>query len=142
MLHIVDQTVSRRFGADERSSPVHTLASEHTDPLVPQLLVRAEHERDLTSTSTNIASGDIGVFADVAAELGHEGVAKAANLAVGLSLGVKVGATLAATHGEAGECILECLFEAEELEDGEIDGRVKAETAFVRTEGGVVLHRR
>ena len=94
------------------STPTHS-------PLVAEFLVLAEHEGDLARASADVTGGNVGVLANVALELGHEGDAEAADLAVGLALGVEVGAALAAAHGEAGEGILEGLLEAEELEDGE-----------------------
>ncbi len=53
---------------------------------------------------------------------------------------VEVGAALAATEGHPGECILEDLLEAEELDDPEVDRRVEAEAALVRAERAVELH--
>lgn len=48
---------------------------------------------------------------------------------------------LAAAHVQPSERILEGLLEAEELEDGEVDGRVKAEAALVRADGRVELEK-
>lgn len=73
-------------------------------------------------------------------KLPHERNAELANLVVRLALGVEVGATLATTHVETGKSILEDLLEAKEFEDGEVDGRVEAETALVGTESRVELH--
>lgn len=78
----------------------------------------------------------------MAEELAHEGVAETPDLAVGLALGVKVGSTFSSSHAETGQCVLEGLLEAEELEDGQVDGGVEAETALVGTESGVVLKAR
>ncbi len=39
----------------------------------------------------------------------------------------------------SGQSILEDLLEAQEFQDGQIDGRVQAETALVWSEGGVEL---
>jgi len=64
---------------------------------------------------------NIRIFPDVTEELGHEGKAEAADLAIGLSLGVKVGATLSTSHVQARQGILECLLEAEEFQDREVD---------------------
>jgi hypothetical protein len=75
----------------------------------------------------------------VLAELGHEGDTEAANLVVRLALGVEVRATLATAHVKAGQGILEDLLEAEELQDGQVNGRVETETTLVGAEGGVEL---
>jgi hypothetical protein len=72
-------------------------------------------------------------------ELPHEGNAELADLVVGLALGVKVAATLTSTHVQASEGILEDLLETQELENGQIDCGVEAETALVRTKSGVEL---
>lgn len=40
----------------------------------------------------------------------------------------------------ARQSVLENLFEAKELEDGQIHGRVKSQSAFVRSQGRVELH--
>lgn len=44
------------------------------------------------------------------------------------------------SHAETSQSILEGLLEAEELEDGKVDGGVKTETALVGAEGRVILH--
>jgi hypothetical protein len=75
----------------------------------------------------------------VLAELPHEGDAELADLVVRLALGVKVAATLGSAHVQAGKGILEDLLETQELEDGQVDCRVQAETALVWTEGRVEL---
>ena len=79
------------------------------------------------------------MLAEVAVELGHEGLAEAHHLAFGAALGVEVRAALAAADRQAGERVLEDLLEAEELHDAEVDGGVEAQTALVGTERGVEL---
>lgn len=127
VLDVVDETVAGGFGADEGTTPAATLTGEDTLPLVADLLVLAEHETDLATGDTDVTGGNVSVGTDVLGQLGHEGDAEAADLAVGLALGVEVGTTLTATHGEAGQGILEDLLETEELEDGQVDWRSLAE---------------
>ena len=62
-------------------------------------LVLAEQEADLAGADTDVARGDVGVLADVAVELGHEGLTEAHDLAVVAALGVEVGAALAPPMG-------------------------------------------
>jgi hypothetical protein len=62
------------------------------------------------------------------------------DLVVRLALGVEVASTLSSTHRQTGQGVLEDLLEAEELEDGQVDGGVESETALVRAESRVVLH--
>jgi len=75
----------------------------------------------------------------MAEELAHERETETPDLAVRLALGVKVRSTLSSTHAETGEGVFEGLFEAEELENGQVHRGVETQTAFVGTEGRVVL---
>ena len=136
----VDQAVAGGLGAGERAAKGEALAREDTGPLVLEALVLAEHVGHLTAANAQVAGGDVGVGADVAEELGHEGLAERHDLAVGLALGVEVGAALAAAHGERGERVLEDLLEAQELEHANGDGGVEAQAALVGADGGVELH--
>ena len=68
---------------------------------------------------------------DVAVQLAHERLAEAHDFLVDSALGIEVRSTLAAAQRKGGEGVLEDLFEGEELEDAEVDGRVEAETALV-----------
>src|SRR5690606_19051491 len=98
-----------------------------------------EQVADLAAAHADVTGGDVGVLADVAVELGHEGLAEAHDLGVGLAARVEVRAALAAADRHAGQRVLEDLLEAEELHDAQVHGRVEAQAALVRTEGGVEL---
>lgn len=139
MLNIVNESEASSLRPDVASSPVVTLASEDTNPFVPEFLVRSEEEGNLACTGSNVAGRDVGVLSDVARELLHEGLAETADLRVRLALRVKVRATLSTSHIQAGERILESLFETEEFEDGEIYGWVETKAALVGTKCRVVL---
>ena len=76
----------------------------------------------------------------MAAQLSHEGLAEAHDLSVGLALRVEVGTALAAAHRQRGQGVLENLLEAKELDDGQVDRRVEAQTALVGADRGVELH--
>lgn len=54
--------------------------------------------------------------------------------------GGRRGAGRTAAHGEGGEAVLEDLLEAQELDDGEGDGRVEAQASLVGPDGLVELH--
>lgn len=156
---IVDEAETSGLGTDERATPVETLAGKDTSELVALTAVGTEHVTDLAATNTDITSGNIGIGTNVSGELAHEGNAEAANLVVTLALGVEVGTTLATTHHHCCELVSECspyrrqsclsltasegiledLLEAEELEDGKVDGGVKSETTLVWAEGRVEL---
>lgn len=98
VVDVVDESEAGGLGADERSSPASTLSGDDTLPLVAVGLVGTEHVTNLTSTNTDITSGDISELANVAGKLAHEGVAEATDLVVALALGVKVGTTLSSSH--------------------------------------------
>jgi len=140
VVDVVDQTVTRGLWPDEGTTPCKTLTSEDTLPFVPVLLVCTEHVTNLTATNTDITSRDISVSTDMPAQFAHKGVAELADLVVRLALGVEVGTTLTTAHVKAGKSILKDLLEAEELEDGEVDGRMEAETALVGAQCAVELH--
>lgn len=140
VLDVVDETVAGGLGSDQAAAPGEALSGQDALPLVADLAVGAKHPADLAAGHTNVAGGHVGLGANVLAQLAHEGVAEAANLAVALALGVKVGATLAAAHAQAGQGVLEDLLKAEELEDGQVDRGVEAQAALVGAQGRVELH--
>lgn len=132
--------MGKRTRSDQRSTPGKTLAGQDTLPLVANGAVAAKEPANLSAGDTNITSGDIGLSANVLAELAHESNAEASDLVVRLALGVEVGTTLATTHAHcrlnasasltrisvgvqsgmrliltASQSILEGLLEAEEL---------------------------
>ena len=76
----------------------------------------------------------------MAVQLGDEGLAEAHDLSVALAAGVEVGAALGAADGQAGHGVLKHLLEAQELDDGQVDGGVEADAALVGAQGAVVLH--
>lgn len=159
MFDVVNNTISSGLGANKAATPVTALASEDSHKFIAQPLVRAEHEADFTSASSNVTrfrtrlsmrslrertrplTRHISVLSDVTGEFRHERDAEASYLVVRLPLWIEIGAALPAAHAETGESILEGLLEAEELEDGEVDGGVKTKAAFVRAECGVILKR-
>src|SRR5690606_33682479 len=89
---------------------------------------------------TDVARGNVGVLAEVAVQLRHEALAEAHDLAVGTTVRVEVRSALGAADALAGQCVLEDLLEAEELDDAQVHARVKTKSALVRAEGRVVLN--
>ncbi len=112
---------------------------ENAGELVPQPLVLAEQEADLTPADADVAGGDVGVRPDVPEELGHEALAEAHDFHVALALRIEIGTALAAAHRERREAVLEHLLEGEELQDAEVHGRVETKTALVRSDRAVHL---
>ena len=86
-----------------------------------QFLVHAVHVAYLAAAHAYIAGGYVGIGADVAPQLGDEGLAEAHDFHVGFTLGVEVRPAFSATHGQCGEGVFEGLLEGEELEDRRID---------------------
>ena len=78
--------------------------------------------------------------ADVAVEFAHKGLAEAHHFAVGFAFGVEVRTAFAAAHRQRGERVFEDLFEGQEFEHAQIDGRMEAQAAFVGADGGTHLH--
>src|SRR5690606_34400510 len=79
------------------------------------------------------------VLADVAIQLGHQALAETHYLAFGPALGIKIAAALATANRQAGQGIFEDLLESEELDDPEVNRRVKSHPALVGTKGAVEL---
>ena len=76
----------------------------------------------------------------MSAKLCHKALAETHNLSVALALGVKVRTALAAAHRQCCKAVLEDLLKAEELDDTEIYGGVKSDTALVRSDCRVELN--
>ena len=86
------------------------------------------------------AGRHVHIRADVPVKLVHEALTEAHHFIVRLALRVEVCATLAAAHGQAGQGVLEGLFEGQELQHALGDRGVEADTALIRTDRIVVLH--
>lgn len=61
-------------------------------------------------------------------------------IGIGLAVGIEAGPALPATQRQAGQRILEGLFEGEKFEDAFGYARVEAQPAFVGTDRVIVLH--
>ena len=135
----VHAAVAGGFGTNQRAAPVQALAGQHAGEFIAHALVLAEQEADLASAHADVAGGNVGVRADVAAEFGHEALAEAHDFVVALALGIEVGAALAAAHGQRGQRVLEDLLEGQELQDAEVDRGMEAQAALVGADGAVHL---
>ena len=119
---------------------MEALAGEDAGEVVAQPLVLAEEEADLPAAHADVPGGHVAVGADVAVELGHEGLAEPHHLPVAAALGVEVGAALGPAQGQAGEAVLEDLLKAQELDDGRVHRRVEPQPALIGADGGAELH--
>jgi hypothetical protein len=73
-------------------------------------------------------------------QLVHERLAEPHHFVVALALRIEVRASLAAPQGQRGQRVLEDLLEGEELQQAQVDGRMKTKPALVGTDGAVHLH--
>ena len=117
LVHEVAETVAGSLGTGQRAAPFKSLAGKNAGVFVAETLVLAIEEADFTAAHTDIAGRNVGISADMLAELGHEALAESHDFTIALALGVKIGTALAAADGESGKAVLENLFEAEELDD-------------------------
>ena len=135
----VAQSVAGGLSPCQRSAVRKALAGKNAGVLVSQSLVLTEQVADLSGTYAYVACRNVGVGTDVPEEFSHEALAEAHDLSVGLALGIEVGAALAAADGQTGEAVLEDLLESQELDDGDVYGRVKPESSLIGTDGRIEL---
>ena len=136
----VHSAVARGFLAHEGATPCQPLTGEHARlVLVHQAAVLAKQEADFAPTHADVTRGDVAVFADVAPQFSHEGLAEAHDFGVGLALRVEVGPAFAAADGQTGERVFEDLFKAKEFDDAQVHARVESQTALVGAKCGVEL---
>src|SRR5690606_6407592 len=142
--HLLDEIhrdVSGGFAAHQRPAPARALAREHAGFIaVGHALVLAEQEADLARAHADVASRHVLIFADVMAQRGHEALAEPHDLVLGASLRIEVRTTLGTADGQPRQRVLEHLLEAEELDDAQVNRRVKAQPALVGSEHTVESH--
>ena len=76
----------------------------------------------------------------MAPQFEHKRLAETHDFSIALATGWEVRTAFAATHRKGSQRILECLLEAEEFQNGEVDGSMETDTAFVRTDCIVELY--
>src|SRR5690606_20428439 len=129
------------FRARARAAIDQALAGQNAGLVaVSEALVLAEQIADLAPADADIAGRNVGIFAQMPMQLGHERLAEAHDLAVGAIARVEIGPALAAADRHAGQRIFEGLFEAEKLDDPDIHGGMKAQPALIGAERGIELH--
>ena len=135
----VKETVTGSLCSCERAAVGKALAGQNAFVKVRDSLVLAVEITDLAGAYADIAGRDVLVSADVFVELCHEGLAETHDLVVGLALGIKIGAALAAADRKACQAVLEDLLEAQELDDTDINRRMKTKASLVRADRAVEL---
>ena len=137
----VNGTETGGLGTYQGTAPGQALAGQDAGLVLGgQAAELAEEEADFAAADADIAGRNVAVLADVAVQLGHEGLAEAHNFLLGLALRVKVGATLAATDGQAGQGVFKDLLKAQELNNAQVYRGVETQATLVRSERGVELH--
>ena len=140
LVHEVQCAVSRSLGPQYRAAPFHALACEHALELVRQFLILSVQIAYLTGSYADVASRHILVRTDMAIQLCHKCLTELHHLVVALATDREVRSALAATHRQRGECVLESLFEAEELQNAQVYRRVESQSTLIRADGAVELH--
>src|SRR5690606_31592489 len=110
LAHEEDGAEAGGLGAGARAAIDEALAGEHARLVaVGDPLVLAEQIADLAPAHADIARRHVGIFAEMAVHLGHEGLAEAHDLRVGAAARVEVRAALAAADRHAGQRVLKGL---------------------------------
>ena len=141
--HLIDKVEcakTRCLGAYERAAKFESFACQHARIFACQFFVHAVEIANFACAHANVASRHIGIGANLPPEFEHKGLAKTHHFGIGFTFRVEIGAAFAAAHGQCGERIFESLFEAEKLQNREIDRWVKTQTAFVWADGVVELN--
>ena len=127
--HVVDKVECAEacsLRTEDTTSPLQALTRKGGSvELRGELLVHAKEITYLASTYTYITGRHVHIGANDLVELHHKCLAETHNLCIALTTGSKVGTSLATAHGQRGQCILECLFEAQEFQDGQVDRGVE-----------------
>ena len=102
--------------------------------------ILAVHIADFTAAAAQVASGAVDVLTNVAIQLGDEGLAETHDLGIALAARIEVRAALGAADGQTSHGVLKDLLKAQELDDGEVHGRIEADASLIGAEGRVVLN--
>ena len=82
MADVVNETISSSFRTDQTATPVQSLASQHPLECITVFLVCTEEITDFTASNADITSWDIGIRANMTAQLPHEGNAELADFVI------------------------------------------------------------
>ena len=139
LLHEVRIAIAGCFRTDQAAAKFQGFPGQDSREFLSQAFVLPEHVTDFTDPDPNVASRNVGVRADVVEEFGHEGLAESHHFAIRFAPRIEVGPTFAGPHGKGRQAVLEGLFEAQELENAEVDRGVESESTFVGANGIVEL---
>ena len=136
----INGAITGRLGANDGAAPGEAFACHHPGELVPEPLVHSEQKSDLARADADVPRRHIRVRADMPEQLAHERLAEAHHFAVAFAFRIEVGPAFAAAHGQSGQRVLKDLLEREELQDPEVDRRMKTQAAFVGPDRAVHLN--
>ena len=140
ILQIVDGTESGCLRPDQAAAEGEALPRKCAVLKVSlEPAVFAEHVADLLPADAHVSGGHVRIRADVAVQCLNKALAEPHDLVVRLSCRVKVRAALAAAHGQAGQAVLEGLFERKELHDARRNVLLETDSALVGPDGSVEL---
>src|SRR3546814_3215877 len=92
---------------------------------------------DVCSSDLDVPSRHVRIFAQVAVQFSHEGLAESHDFAIRAAARIEIGPALAAADRQPGQRILEDLFETKEFNDAKVDGGVKSDAPLIWAEGGI-----
>src|SRR5205085_926967 len=98
----VYRSIASRFRANYGTAPGKAFASNNSGELVPKSFVHPEQKPNFASAHADVSGRHIGIGADMAKQLAHEGLAKPHHFAVALSFRVEIRTAFAATHRQSG----------------------------------------
>ena len=92
--------------------------------------IHADHETGFFTCLPPIAGSETSVWhpAMLLPVSGDKRLAETHDFIVTLAFRIKIGTAFARSHRQGRQCILERLFECQELQDGQIDGRIEDAT--------------
>ena len=105
-----------------------------------ELLVLSKEVTHFTTTNTDVTSRNVFIRTDYSIQFVHECLTETHNLCIALATWREIGTTFGTTHRKCCQRVLKSLFKSEKLQNSQIYTLVVTQTAFVRTNGVVVLH--
>ena len=141
LVYEIEGTITSSLRTQDATTPLHAFTRQRsTMELARQFLVIAEQIADFATTHTDIAGRHVHIRTDDFIQFTHKGLTESHHLIVALAADAEVAAALATAHRQCGKCVLEGLFEAQELQNTQVYRRVETKTAFIRANSTVELH--
>ena len=141
--HLVDEIQSaetRSLRTNQRTAKLQSFTRKGSCKFTGQFLIHAEHIAYFTSAYTDVTRRYIHIRTQMTPQFQNKRLAETHDFRITLPARGEIRATFATAHRQRGQRILEGLLKAQELQDGQIDGGMETNTAFIRTNGVVELH--